>query len=47
MPSFTIIARVELHKDDARKQPHPTNASEYTTLHAEMWKRGFRRFFIG
>ncbi|OAJ61500.1 hypothetical protein A6V36_24315 [Paraburkholderia ginsengiterrae] len=46
MPSFTLTTRVVLHKDDARKQPHPTDAKEYDTLHAEMHSRGYRRFYV-
>ncbi|MFM0031168.1 hypothetical protein PQR70_33630 [Paraburkholderia madseniana] len=45
MPTFTIIVRVELHKDDARTKAHTPDAQEYETLHAEMHERGFRRFF--
>jgi hypothetical protein len=45
MPTYTITTRVVLHKDDARRQPHPTDAKEYETLHAEMHSREYRRFF--
>lgn len=47
MPTYTITTRVELHKDDARKQPHSPTAPEYDTLHTEMHKRGYRRYFEG
>jgi hypothetical protein len=46
MSSYTIITRVVLHKDDARKQPHLQDAKEYETLHAEMHKRDYRRFYV-
>ena len=45
MTTYTIIVRVELHKDDARTQPHPSSATEYQTLHEEMHSRGFFRFY--
>ena len=45
MPTFTITTRVVLHKDDARKEPHPTNAKEYTDLHAEMHERDYVRYY--
>lgn len=45
MSTFTLTARVVVHKDDARKQPHPTDAKEYDTLHAEMHARGYCRFY--
>jgi len=43
--SITVTVRVVLHKDDARTEPHPSNAKEYDTLHAEMHARGFSRFY--
>lgn len=45
MSSFRITARVELHKDDKRKQTHSPDAKEYDNLHVEMHSRGFRRFY--
>ncbi|WP_186198191.1 hypothetical protein [Burkholderia gladioli] len=46
MPSFTLTARVVLHKDDARTEEHSPDADEYETLHAEMRRRDYRRYFI-
>ncbi|MDQ7978717.1 hypothetical protein QYH69_15810 [Paraburkholderia sp. SARCC-3016] len=45
MPTYTTTVRVVLHKDENRKQPHSPDSEEYETLHAEMWKRGFRRYY--
>lgn len=45
MPSFTLTTRVVLHKDDARTKEHSPDAEEYETLHSEMHRRGYRRFF--
>lgn len=36
--------RVELHDDDERTKVLKITSEEYLNLHAEMWKRGFRRF---
>jgi hypothetical protein len=47
MPSFTLTARVVLHKDDARAQEHSPDAKEYDTLHKEMHSRGYRRCYTG
>ena len=38
--------RVELHEDDERTKVLKITSEEYTRLHAEMWKRGFRRFVV-
>ena len=38
------ITRVELHEDDERTKVLKITSEEYLKLHAEMWKRGFRRF---
>ncbi|GLZ20135.1 hypothetical protein [Burkholderia plantarii] len=46
MPTFTLTARVVLHKDDARTEEHSPDADEYKTLHAEMHRRDYRRYFI-
>jgi hypothetical protein len=45
MPKYVATTRVVLHKDDARKEPHSPDAKEYETLHAEMWKRNYRRYY--
>jgi hypothetical protein len=45
MPTYTLTTRVVLHKDDARTQPHPTDAKEYETLHFEMHERDYFRFY--
>lgn len=45
MPSFTLTARVVLHKDDTRAKEHSPDAEEYDTLHAEMHSRGYKRFY--
>ncbi|MCW5118623.1 hypothetical protein B7L17_011700 [Burkholderia cenocepacia] len=45
MPSYTLTARVVLHKDDKRTKAHSPDAAEYETLHAEMHDRGYRRYF--
>jgi hypothetical protein len=45
MPSFTMTARVVLHKDDARTKEHSADSAEYETLHGEMHSRGYRRYY--
>ncbi|WP_186191980.1 hypothetical protein [Burkholderia gladioli] len=45
MPSFTLTARVVLHKDDERADEHSPDSKEYRDLHSEMHTRGYRRFF--
>ncbi|WP_118179720.1 hypothetical protein [Paraburkholderia phosphatilytica] len=45
MPSYIVTPRVVLHKDDARTKEHSPDAKEYETLHIEMHRRGYRRFF--
>ena len=47
MTTYTIITRVELHKDTARTKPHSSDAAEYDLLHEEMHKLGYRRCFTG
>ncbi|AOI78035.1 hypothetical protein [Burkholderia sp. NRF60-BP8] len=46
MPSYTLTARVVLHKDDKRTKEHSPDAEEYATLHAEMHSRDYRRYYI-
>ncbi|WP_157692711.1 hypothetical protein [Burkholderia sp. ABCPW 11] len=46
MPDYILLARVVLHKDDARTQEHSPDADEYETLHTEMHARGFRRYAV-
>ncbi|WDD94667.1 hypothetical protein Bsp3421_004801 [Burkholderia sp. FERM BP-3421] len=45
MPSYTLTARVVLHKDDERAKEHSPDAEEYATLHEQMYARGYRRFY--
>ena len=40
MPSFDVVVRAALHKDDNRTIPHSTTSTEYATLHAGMHSRG-------
>jgi hypothetical protein len=44
MKMARATTRVELHEDDERTKVLKTSSEEYTKLHAEMRKRGFRRY---